>query len=273
MYSVDGHNLCIEVRVFSTNMDVERLVVLVVRVTESVRWERGGHNSVVDVVDFTRFYDSVGRRYHDYEQEVEENLRWRDLSGEHRYRGLKTCGTRIRDHTCEGAGTRCIIHDRPRRQFRTELGVILVDVERNVSGDGKLQRWRTGVAGATSETHTLVSVVSVADGKNGGEPNLTVKTCTGKMITLQVKGSDTIFDVKSMIENNIHIPVEEQALIFDEQLLEGDLITLANFGINRSSTLTLVHKSRGLVPIFIKFAPTTGLATLLRVKLSDPINN
>ncbi|GJU56484.1 GDSL-like lipase/acylhydrolase superfamily protein [Tanacetum coccineum] len=101
--------------------------------------------------------------------------------------------------------------------------------------------------------------------------NLTVKTCTGKMITLQVKGSDTIFDVKSMIENNIHIPVEEQALIFDGEILEEDIITLANFGIIRGSTLTLLHRSRGLVPIFVKF--NDGYIHTLKVKLSDTIYN
>ncbi|GJZ36807.1 polyubiquitin 3 [Tanacetum coccineum] len=101
---------------------------------------------------------------------------------------------------------------------------------------------------------------------------ITIKTCTGKTITLEVKGSDTIFYVKSKIQSKVGIPVEEQALIFDDMLLEEDLITLANFGINRGSTLTHLHRSRGLVPIFVKF-PNNGPSYTLRVKLSDTINN
>nr|GEV87410.1 zinc finger, CCHC-type [Tanacetum cinerariifolium] len=90
--------------------------------------------------------------------------------------------------------------------------------------------------------------------------------------------SATIFVLKTKIGREVRIPVEEQALIFDEHLLEGDLITLANFGINRGSTLTLVHKSRGLVPIFIKFAHCCccGISHprhTFKVKLSDTINN
>jgi ubiquitin len=92
------------------------------------------------------------------------------------------------------------------------------------------------------------------------------------MITLQVKGSNTIFDVKTKIQREVRIPVEYQALIFDGMLLEKDIITLANFGINGGSTLTLLHRSTGLVPIFIKY-PNGSPPYTLRVKLSDTINN
>lgn len=92
------------------------------------------------------------------------------------------------------------------------------------------------------------------------------------MIALQVKGSNTIFDVKTKIQREVRIPVEYQALIFDGMLLEKDIITLANFGINGGSALTLLHRSTGLVPIFIKY-PNGSPPYTLRVKLSDTINN
>ncbi|PWA51965.1 Polyubiqutin 2 [Artemisia annua] len=99
--------------------------------------------------------------------------------------------------------------------------------------------------------------------------NISVKTFSGETISLAVKGSDTIFNVKMKIEDTIGIPLEELALIFNEEVLEEDFITLADVRIKNDFTLTLMRRSRGLVPIFVKHY--NGMIDTIHVKLSDTI--
>ncbi|PWA55044.1 polyubiquitin-B [Artemisia annua] len=98
--------------------------------------------------------------------------------------------------------------------------------------------------------------------------NIFVKTFTGKTISLEVKRSDTIGNVKAKIQAKENISHDEQALIFDKYVL-GDTITLAKVHIKKNSTLTLMRKSGGLVQIFVK--DYKGMITALEVKLSDTI--
>ena len=103
-----------------------------------------------------------------------------------------------------------------------------------------------------------------------------VKTLTGATITLEVKASDSIADVKIMIQNSEGIPPDQQRLIFGGEQMQDHWL-LSDTWIEKESTLHLVLRLRGMISNFTQFDENDPLTAYLmkgdvdRLELSEEL--
>lgn len=74
--------------------------------------------------------------------------------------------------------------------------------------------------------------------------NIFVKTLTGRSISMEVNGSETVNAIKERIAVKEGIPTNQQRIIFESKNLD-DACSLASYGIHRDSTVSLLLRLNG----------------------------
>ena len=96
-----------------------------------------------------------------------------------------------------------------------------------------------------------------------------VQTPSGRNISLDVKGSTTVLDIKGMIEDKEHVPHYMQKLVFSGNILHNPF-SMSQLKISTNSTIQLLPGD-GSIPIIVR-TQVENIITL-EVKASDTIEN